>query len=55
VARTDGNTTLVLAPRTWCSAYLCEALFAYDPWSILNLAEPEDAEEKVTNAAGNGQ
>jgi hypothetical protein len=55
VARTEGNTTLVLAPGTWCSAYVCEALFAYDSWSILSLADPEDAKEKVTTAARNGQ
>lgn len=36
----NGVTTLAPAPGTWVSVYLCEALMAVDPWSILALAEP---------------
>lgn len=39
-ADSDGAVTLALAPGTWVSVYMCEALMAYDPWSILSLAEP---------------
>ena len=40
-ADSDGVTTLSLAPGTWVSVYLCEALMAVDPWSILTLADPD--------------
>lgn len=37
-ADADGTITLVLAPGTWVSSYMCEALTAHDPWSIIGLA-----------------
>ena len=40
IAGTDDFTSLVLAAGTWTSLYMCEALMAYDPWSILNIGEP---------------
>jgi hypothetical protein len=40
VVSTDDDQILILAPGTWCSAYMCEAFLAYDPWSILFLANP---------------
>jgi hypothetical protein len=40
VAKTDCETTIVRAPGTWSSVYMCEALMAYDPWSILHVPEP---------------
>lgn len=40
---TDGAATLTLPAGSWHSAYMCEALLAYDPWSILQLDAPTDA------------
>lgn len=41
LASTGSEPTVVLAPGTWCSAYMCEALPASDPSSILQLQSPE--------------
>lgn len=41
IANTDGEVTLALGPGMWISAYMCEAVLAYDPWSILQLAAPK--------------
>jgi hypothetical protein len=40
IARTENYNTLVIAPGAWVSVYMCEAMMAYDPWSILHLAPP---------------
>ncbi len=34
-----GTVTLTLAPGTWVSSYMCEALMACDPWAIAYLPE----------------
>ena len=52
VAHTDGETSLVLAAGTWTSAYMCEALMASDPWSILHLPEPDQVFEKSAKPNG---
>jgi hypothetical protein len=39
IANTDGEITLVLQAGSWASAYMCEAVMAYDPWSILQLKD----------------
>ena len=38
------NITLILAPGTWVSVYMCEAVMACDPWSILYLPDPKQAQ-----------
>lgn len=40
LAHTDGEITLILAAGTWASVYMCEALTAFDSWSILHLPAP---------------
>lgn len=40
IAKTDGNITLALASGSWVSVYMCEAIMANDPWSILDLPIP---------------
>ena len=40
LANTDSEVTLVLQAAAWVSAYMCEAMMAYDPWSILQFAAP---------------
>jgi hypothetical protein len=37
----SAENTLILAPGTWLSVYMCEAILAEDPWSILALPKPE--------------
>lgn len=37
---TDGAATLTLPAGSWLSVYMCEAMLAYDPWSILDLSAP---------------
>lgn len=49
IANTDGEVTLALGPGMWCSAYMCEALMAYDPWSILHLAAPTNPATRKGN------
>ncbi|WP_329411930.1 hypothetical protein OG563_05990 [Nocardia vinacea] len=40
---TDGAATVTLPAGSWRSVYMCEAMAAYDPWSILQLDAPADA------------
>jgi len=44
---TADNTTLALPAGTWRSVYMCEALLAYDPWSILKLDAPTKPSRKA--------
>ncbi|WP_030515500.1 hypothetical protein [Nocardia sp. NRRL WC-3656] len=47
---TDGATTLTLPAGAWLSVYMCEAILAYDPWSILHLdAPPKNAKRQQSN------
>lgn len=44
---TDGATTLTLPAGAWLSVYMCEAMLAYDPWSILHLDAPQISSDRA--------